>query len=114
MEAALGARLIAKRTSRCAAIIRVEPNIVALDGSVPGERGLTVLPHLRAALPQAITIVISTHCSPSKRSNDRATSWDEKGSGARTKSNTEASRGKTVIKERVVPVSRRNRKLLFG
>ena len=46
-----------------AAASRLRPDIVTLDVSMPGGSGLSVLPALRAALPDAVIVVVSLKSS---------------------------------------------------
>jgi CheY-like chemotaxis protein len=43
---------------------KVRPGLITLDVRMPGESGLNVLPRLRAMLPQAIIIVVSSMAAP--------------------------------------------------
>lgn len=43
---------------------RLQPDVITLDVSMPGQSGLEALPALRAALPTTIIIVVSTNAMP--------------------------------------------------
>jgi DNA-binding NarL/FixJ family response regulator len=41
----------------------LRPDVITLDVSLPGRSGLLLLPALRAALPEATIIIVTTHTS---------------------------------------------------
>jgi DNA-binding NarL/FixJ family response regulator len=42
----------------------LRPHVITLDVSMPGLSGLNALPRLRAALPTAVIVVLTTNSSP--------------------------------------------------
>jgi DNA-binding NarL/FixJ family response regulator len=46
-----------------AAALRLQPEVVTLDVSMPGQSGLNALPAIRRILPDAIVIVVTTTAS---------------------------------------------------
>jgi DNA-binding NarL/FixJ family response regulator len=49
------------------AALRLEPDVVLLDISLPGVTGLDVLPSIRKTLPEAVIIMLTMHDTPGYR-----------------------------------------------